>query len=143
MALIAYTGSLRPKGVPFSPFSGQGFYYKLKYEQGSGNSVFSVSNLKGLTIPFDGCEKAKKIFWLKVVLYGTIRNDDFQRNTASQHCCDIESNSGNVVSTLQRCVSLKIVVANRLVYITSPQVIHSYLKHCIDQAIMSFYRSCL
>ena len=41
-----------------------------------------------------------------MVLYGTIRNDDFQRNTASQPCCDIESNSGNVVSTLQRCVAL-------------------------------------
>ena len=30
-----------------------------------------------------------------------------------QHCCDIVSNSSNIVPTLQRCIALKIVVANR------------------------------
>ena len=49
------------------------------------------------------------------MLYETIRNNDFYRNTALQHCCDIGSNSYNVVPTLQRHVALKIVVANRLV----------------------------
>ena len=48
------------------------------------------------------------------MLQETIRNDDFQRNTALQHCCDIVSNGFNIVPTLQRCVALKIVVANRL-----------------------------
>ena len=56
--------------------------------------------------------KRKKV-GLKVMLHGTICNDDFQRKTALQHCCDIVSNGCNIVPTLQRCVALKIVVANR------------------------------
>ena len=55
----------------------------------------------------------KKKVGLKVMLHGTICNDDFQRKTALQHCCDIVSNGCNIVPTLQRCVALKIVVANR------------------------------
>ena len=47
------------------------------------------------------------------MLHGTICKDDFQRKTALQHCCDIASNGCNIVPTLQRCVALKIVVANR------------------------------
>ena len=43
----------------------------------------------------------------------TIRNDDFLRNAAWQHCCDIVSNGYNIVPTYQRCVARKIVVANR------------------------------
>ena len=50
---------------------------------------------------------------LKVTLHETILNDDFYRNTALQHCCDIVSNGYNIVPTLQRSVALKIVVANR------------------------------
>ena len=39
-----------------------------------------------------------------VILHGTIHNDDFYRNTALQHCCDIVSNSSNIVPTLfQHC----------------------------------------
>ena len=47
---------------------------------------------------------------IKVMLHGTIRNDDFCRNTALQ-CWN------NLVfeRKLQQCVALKIVVANRLV----------------------------
>ena len=45
----------------------------------------------------------------------TIRNNDFQRNTALQHCFDIVWNIYNIVPTLQRCVALKIVVANHTV----------------------------
>ena len=56
--------------------------------------------------------KRKKV-GLKVMLHGTICNDDFQRKTALQHCRDIVSNGCNIVPTLQRCVALKIVVANR------------------------------
>ena len=37
---------------------------------------------------------------IKVMLHETIRNDDFQRNTALQHCCDIISNGYNIVSAL-------------------------------------------
>ena len=44
----------------------------------------------------------------------TIRHHDFSRNTALQHCRDIQvSNGYNIVPTLQRCVALKIVIANR------------------------------
>ena len=52
---------------------------------------------------------------LKVMLHGTIWNDDFQRNTALQHFCDIVSNGYNIVPTLQRCVAQKLVVANHVV----------------------------
>ena len=51
---------------------------------------------------------------VKVMLYETIRNDDCERNTALQHCRGIVSNGYNIVPTLQRCVVLKIVVANGL-----------------------------
>ena len=47
------------------------------------------------------------------MLHETIRNDDFKRNTGLQHCRDIVLNGHNIVPTLQRCVSLNIVVANR------------------------------
>ena len=50
---------------------------------------------------------------ITVMLHETIRNDDLERNTALQHCYDIVSNGSNIVPTLQRCVTLKIVVANR------------------------------
>ena len=53
------------------------------------------------------------------MLQETIRNDDFSSNTALQHYCDIVPNSYNIVPTLQRCVSLKIVVVNRPSKITS------------------------
>ena len=43
------------------------------------------------------------------MLHKTIRNDDFYRNTALQHCCDIVSNSYNIVPIMRRCVALKIV----------------------------------
>ena len=42
----------------------------------------------------------------------TIRNDDFLRKTALQHCCDVVSNSYSIFPTLQRCVALKTIVAN-------------------------------
>ena len=35
----------------------------------------------------------------KVMLHETIRNDDFLRNTALQHCCDIVLNGYNIVPT--------------------------------------------
>ena len=38
------------------------------------------------------------------------------KSTELQHCCDIVSNGYNIVPTLQRCVALTIVVANRPVY---------------------------
>ena len=53
--------------------------------------------------------------FIKVVLQDTIRYDDFYRNTALQHWFDIVSNGYNIVPALQRCVALKIVVANRSV----------------------------
>ena len=49
---------------------------------------------------FHGC----LLHFVKVMLHETIRNDDFKRNTALQHCCDILSNGYNIVPTLQRCV---------------------------------------
>ena len=50
--------------------------------------------------------------WLKEDVTRDDYNDDFKRNTALQHCCDIVSNGHNIVPALQRCVALKIVVAN-------------------------------
>ena len=50
---------------------------------------------------------------VKVMLQETIRNNDFEPKTALQHWCDIVSDSYNIVATLQGCVALKIVVANR------------------------------
>ena len=47
------------------------------------------------------------------MLHETIRNDNFQPNTALQHCCDIVLNGYNIVPALLHCVALKIVVANR------------------------------
>ena len=52
---------------------------------------------------------------LKVMLPGTIRNDDFQRNPALQCWNNIVTIENNVATMLQRCVSLKIVVADHLV----------------------------
>ena len=58
-----------------------------------------------------------KLGRFKAMLDGTIRNDDFERNTALQQCYDIVSNGCSTVPTLQRCVAaLKIVVANLPVY---------------------------
>ena len=43
------------------------------------------------------------------MLHKTIRNDDFYRKTALQHCFDIVSDSYNIVPILRRCVALKVV----------------------------------
>ena len=48
---------------------------------------------------------------LKVMLHGTIRNDDFWRNTALQCWNNVVTIRNNVAAMLQRCVALKIVVA--------------------------------
>ena len=52
---------------------------------------------------------------LRVMLHGTIRNDDFERNTALQCWNNVVTIRNNVATMLQRCAALKIVVANRLV----------------------------
>ena len=49
------------------------------------------------------------------MLHGTIRNDDFWRNTALQCWDSVVTVRNNVATMLQRCVELKIVVANRVV----------------------------
>ena len=46
------------------------------------------------------------------MFHGTVRNSDFQCNTALQNCCDIVSNGYNIILTLQRCVVLRIIIAN-------------------------------
>ena len=50
---------------------------------------------------------------------GDVTRDDSQGrflvHHSLQHCCDIVSNSCNIVPILQRCVALKFVVANCLV----------------------------
>ena len=48
-----------------------------------------------------------------LLVHEMTRSDDFWRNTALQHCCDTVSNDYNIVPTLQHCVVLTIVVANR------------------------------
>ena len=54
--------------------------------------------------------------WLKVILHGTIRNDDFKLKTALQCSNSVATIRNNATTMLQRCVALKIVVANLLVY---------------------------
>ena len=49
---------------------------------------------------------------LKVMLHGTIGNDDFERNTALQCWNNVVTIRNNVATMLQRCVALKIVVGN-------------------------------
>ena len=49
----------------------------------------------------------------KLMLHGTICNNDFQRNTALRHCCNILLNDRNIVPILQRFIAQNIVVANR------------------------------
>ena len=49
------------------------------------------------------------------MLQGTIGNDDFQLNTELQCWNNVVTIRNNVATMLQRCVALKIVVANRLV----------------------------
>ena len=51
----------------------------------------------------------------KVMLHGIIRNDDFQRNTALQCWNNIVTIQKNVATMLQRCVALKIFVADHRV----------------------------
>ena len=48
---------------------------------------------------------------LKIWLKGEVTRDD-----CNEDCCDIVSNGHNIVPALQRCVALKIVVVNRLMY---------------------------
>ena len=50
---------------------------------------------------------------VKVLLHGTIRNDDFKRNTELQCWNNVATIRNNVPTVLQHCVALKIVVANR------------------------------
>ena len=52
---------------------------------------------------------------LKVMLHGTIRNDDFLRNTAMQYWNNVTTIRNDVTTMMQLCVALKIVVANCLV----------------------------
>ena len=50
----------------------------------------------------------------RLMLHETIRNDDFQHNTALQCWNNVVTIRNNVTTMLQRCVALKIVIANRL-----------------------------
>ena len=45
--------------------------------------------------------------WLKVVLHGTIRNDDFKLNTALQCSNSVVTIRDNAATMLQRCVAQK------------------------------------
>ena len=51
---------------------------------------------------------------VKVMLHGTIRKDDFKRNTALQRWSNVVTIRDNVATMLLRYVALKIVFANRL-----------------------------
>ena len=52
---------------------------------------------------------------LKVMLNGTIRNDDFLCNTAMQYWNNVANIRNNVTTMMPRRVALKMVVANCLV----------------------------
>ena len=53
---------------------------------------------------------------VKVMLHGRIHNDDFWRNTTLQYWNNVAAIRNNVATMMQRCVVLKIVVANRFVW---------------------------
>ena len=59
--------------------------------------------------------KTKTLGELKVMLHGTVRNDDIHGNTTLQCWNNVVIIRNNVATMLQRCVVLKLVVANRLV----------------------------
>ena len=48
------------------------------------------------------------------MLHGTIRKDDFWRNTTLQYWNNVATIRNKVATMMQRCFVLKIVVANRL-----------------------------
>ena len=48
-------------------------------------------------------------------LHGTIRKDGFHGNTALQCWNNVVAIRSNVATMLQRCVALRIIIANRLV----------------------------
>ena len=52
------------------------------------------------------------------MLHDTIRNHDFKRKTALQCWNNVVTIPNNIVTMLQRCVALTIVVANRLMHCT-------------------------
>ena len=68
------------------------------------SEVWKGKNIKGVSV-----------YRLKGNVTRTIRRDYFQRNTALQCWNNVASTQNNVATMLQRCVMLKIVVANRLV----------------------------
>ena len=49
------------------------------------------------------------------MLHGTVCNDDIHGNTTLQCWNNVVTIGNNVATMLQRCVVLKLVVANRLV----------------------------
>ena len=53
---------------------------------------------------------------LKMILHGTISKDDLQRNTALQCWNNVVTIRNNVATMLQRCVAIKIFVANCFVW---------------------------
>ena len=77
--------------------------------QKGGEIQQQIQKLRLLLIP-GNCLKP-----FKVMFHGTIRNDDFWRYTALQCWNNVATIPINVVTMLQRCVALKIAVANRLV----------------------------
>ena len=40
-----------------------------------------------------------------MMLHGTIHSDDFERNTALQHCCDVVSNSCKIATQYRAKIS--------------------------------------
>ena len=60
---------------------------------------------------------------LMVLIHETIRNDDFERNTALQHCCDIVSDGYNIAPVK---VMLHGTIRNDDFYCNAT------LQHCCD-----------
>ena len=60
-----------------------------------------------------GAGQFVKVILKVMMLQGTTRSDDLQRNTALQYWNNVMTIRNNVATMLQRCVALKIVVANR------------------------------
>ena len=79
------------------------------------NAMRSRVNAKSERETSQGKDALAAHFFSFQGLHGTICNDDFHGNTALQCWNNVVTIRNNVATMLQRCVALKIIIANRLV----------------------------
>ena len=121
--LGSYSVSWKWKKRPFPSSKSYHFQNQAKWETFLVKMSFIRMRIKNVFISMalhlaSLWDRGLRQLWnsqLKVMLHGTIRNDDFSCNKALQCWTNVATIPNNVVTMLQLCVALKIVVANRLV----------------------------